>query len=172
MATLFDSRFWATQLLSRIGCLLLLTFFMFCSAAPGKFRSRNTQSATPGNCSPFPSNKMLCPFHTALLTVHLIKLWKLKSSGMLLYVLASIIPDVSTDLSAFIFRVTCESKHRASPSLLLWRGAVSRVTAFESRFSKVTVTRRRAAWEHVLCPCKLAPHSLSITTWTRPGKSV
>jgi hypothetical protein len=35
--------------------------------------------------------------------------------------------------------VTRESKHRASPSLLLWRGALSLVNTFDSRLTKVTV---------------------------------
>ena len=35
--------------------------------------------------------------------------------------------------------VTCESKHRVSPSLLLWRGALLRVTTFESHLTEITV---------------------------------
>jgi len=105
VATAFDSRFWATQLLSRTGYLSSLISFML--STPGKFRSRNTRSATPAYYSLFPSNKTLFPFHTALLTVHLIKLWKFKSSGMLRFVLAWII---SKDLSAFIFRVKQSKK--------------------------------------------------------------
>jgi hypothetical protein len=110
VATAFDSSFWATQLLSRIGCLSSLIFFIFCSATPGKFWGKNIQSATPAYYSLFPSNKMLFPFHTALLTVHLIKLWKFRSSEMLSFVLAWIIPDASKVLSAFIFRVKQSKK--------------------------------------------------------------
>ena len=79
--------------------------FHVCSFTPGKFQGSNTQTATPAYYSLFPSNKTLFHFHTTLLTVQLIKLWKFRSSEMLRFVLAWIISDVSKELSAFILRI-------------------------------------------------------------------
>jgi hypothetical protein len=69
-------------------------------------------------------------------------------------------------------KVTCEGKHCASPSLFLWRGALLRVTTSDNQLTEVMVTSSQPAWEHFRCLCKLAPHSLSAGTWTRPGKPV